>query len=191
MVSLYEYFIDTRRELAIYILEYFPGETLLEILRRSSETFDMSTKRNIMLQIFKAISYLHSQNIIHRDLTLTNVLYSTKTGQLKITDFGLAKNFSGMQQTFFSPVGKFNFNDPPEFKKKGTYNEKYDIWCSGLILMQLEMGSWCSGKKIKDKFEFVCRKMNEEMKDFIKNILEEDEEKRIGAREAVEHKWLV
>lgn len=142
-----------------------------------------------MRQIFKAITYLHSQNIIHRDLTMTNVLYSIKTGELKITDFGLAKTFVE-RQAFFSPVGKFKFNDPPEFQEKGIYNEKYDIWCAGLILMQLEMGCWASGKKIRERFEIQTKEMDEEMKDFIKKILDESEDKRMSAKEALDHKWL-
>lgn len=120
---------------------------------------------------------------------MTNVLYSMKTGELKITDFGLARLFAE-RQSFFSPVGRFKFNDPPEFKEKGIYNEKYDIWCAGLILMQLEMGCWASGKKIRERFEIHEKEMDEDMKDFSKRILEEAEEKRMSAQEALNHKWL-
>ena len=76
------------------ITEYCPkGELFNEIIKVGS--FDEGKASFIMNQIFKAITYCHSQNIIHRDLKPENIMITEreKNGclQVKIIDFGTAK----------------------------------------------------------------------------------------------------
>lgn len=44
-----------------------------------------------MKQIMEALKYLHKNNIIHRDISLDNILYSPECQEIKIIDFGISK----------------------------------------------------------------------------------------------------
>lgn len=45
----------------------------------------------ILKKILKTIKYIHSNNIIHRDISNKNILYNVETGAIKLIDFGIAK----------------------------------------------------------------------------------------------------
>ena len=48
--------------------------------------------KNLMRQLLEGIAYLHSNWVLHRDLKTSNILYNNR-GQLKICDFGLARQY--------------------------------------------------------------------------------------------------
>lgn len=54
--------------------------------------FDLSEIKTLMIQLLKAVDYLHRNFIIHRDLKLSNILLN-KYAELKLADFGLARYF--------------------------------------------------------------------------------------------------
>jgi cyclin-dependent kinase 10 len=57
------------------------------------KTFTESEFKCLLLQLTNGVNYLHQRFIIHRDLKLSNILYSGN-GEIKIADFGLARSFS-------------------------------------------------------------------------------------------------
>ena len=44
-----------------------------------------------MKKIVEAMNFFHQKNVIHRDLSLSNILYNQETNEIKIIDFGIAK----------------------------------------------------------------------------------------------------
>jgi len=42
----------------------------------------------------EVLSYIHEKNIIHRDISLENILYNQKTGEIKLIDFGISKRLN-------------------------------------------------------------------------------------------------
>lgn len=69
-------------------MEYLPGGDLYSLLQNVS-ALDEDTARIYTIQIAQAIGYLHSRNIIHRDIKPDNILIAAD-GKLKLTDFGLS-----------------------------------------------------------------------------------------------------
>ena len=77
------------------------GELFQRIQDRAENAFTEREAAEIMREICKAIRFLHSLNIAHRDVKPENLLYTRKdhTGILKLTDFGFAKETNSALQT--------------------------------------------------------------------------------------------
>eukprot|EP00928_Gymnodinium_smaydae_P055186 TRINITY_DN38780_c0_g1_i1.p1 TRINITY_DN38780_c0_g1~~TRINITY_DN38780_c0_g1_i1.p1 ORF type:complete len:350 (-),score=69.86 TRINITY_DN38780_c0_g1_i1:79-1029(-) len=95
--------------------------------------------KNFSLQLVKGIEYCHTRRIIHRDLKPQNLLVS-RTLQLKLADFGLARAFS-------LPVPKYTHEvvtvwyRPPEILLGCTlYSVPVDLWGVGCIIAEMATG---------------------------------------------------
>ena len=85
---------------AYELLEYVPGGTLEDLLRRGP--LPMSDVRRIVAQVADALHGIHAQRILHRDLKPDNVLVrSAQPLALALTDFGIA-SFATATQHFTS-----------------------------------------------------------------------------------------
>ena len=162
----------------------------------------------IFKQILSGLSYLHSKNIVHRDLKLENILISDKeyvenTGEeyydIKIIDFGNARIFENTI-TNSSIVGSSYYIAPEVFIQK--YNKECDLWSAGVILYMLIVGippfEGESDKKIISKIKTgIFDKNNnrwinasKEVKDLISKLLVYEPKKRLTANEALQHPWF-
>jgi serine/threonine protein kinase len=74
-------------------LEYVPGGSIGECLRKLERGFDDDLTRHCTNQIVGGLAYLHSRNILHRDLKADNILVNLE-GVCKISDFGISKHGS-------------------------------------------------------------------------------------------------
>ena len=80
---------ESRRELPVLLMELL-DESLTKMLERSQKSLAYSVQVNICHDIALALAYLHSNDIIHRDLSSNNVLIMAKS-RAKVTDFGMSK----------------------------------------------------------------------------------------------------
>ena len=96
---------------------------------------------NYFLMILLSLHYLHSKDIMHRDLNPRNVLVDVLPGGFKIlqiTDFGLSKNANNQDnqtQTLANLTAKF-YRAPEVFKGQAP-TTKVDMWALGIILFEL------------------------------------------------------
>ncbi|KAJ8308333.1 hypothetical protein KUTeg_013208 [Tegillarca granosa] len=79
--------IETKKNIAI-VMELAEGGDLLEKVMKN--TLSMEDTKRIFREIVTALAHCHSQNIVHRDLKLENVLLG-KDGKVKLADFGFAR----------------------------------------------------------------------------------------------------
>ena len=193
-------------EESYYIInEYCPGGELFDqINKRFSETQIAVMFR----QILSGLAYLHSNNIIHRDLKLENILIkeiekSKETNEdlfvLKIIDFGTAKIFDKTKKVK-AIVGSSYYIAPEVLNKK--YNNECDLWSAGVILYMFIVGhAPFDGKNDKEIMEKVKKgnflkneerwiKASNEVKDLINKLLIYEPEKRLTAVEALKHPWF-
>lgn len=142
------------------ILEYIDGGSLMKYLKEKNGDLATSEKTNLtdseMMQLIKDIltglAYLHSNNIMHRDMRAANIL-RTKANVLKITDFGLSKEVGNAPDddycsTFVSQLSLVPFWQPPERIKswisdttpescQDRQNLKYDVWMVGIVFLEI------------------------------------------------------
>jgi len=104
-------------------------------------------RSQFIFQIFEGMNYLHSRDIpiIHRDLKLSNIIIKIdrESVLVKICDFGLSTNHERIEtngqlnsQSHTEKTGTWYYM-APEVKNGRKYNEKSDIYCIGLIILQM------------------------------------------------------
>lgn len=71
------------------LLEYAPGGSLSSLLKRFG-AFNEKITKIYLLQMLAALQYMHSKNIVHRDLKCANILISNDAS-IRISDFGASK----------------------------------------------------------------------------------------------------
>ena len=95
---------------------------------------------NICHDITVALSFLHSNNIVHRDLSSNNVLLIGNV-RAKVTDFGMARLCDGNQRatqlTFTMCPGTDVYMPPEAVQDKPVYSEKIDCFSFGVITLQI------------------------------------------------------
>ncbi len=162
----------------------------------------------LFYQVLSGLYYLHSNNIVHRDLKLENILISEiekdkvtneKYFWVKIIDFGTAKIFE-KNKSEKAVVGSSYYIAPEVLHKH--YNEKCDTWSVGVILYMLIVGrAPFDGKDDeeiienieKGQFNSKHKKLlnsSEEVQDLVKKLLEVNVKKRLSSSEALKHPWF-
>ncbi|KAF8140336.1 kinase-like domain-containing protein [Boletus edulis] len=132
-------FEETPNFLSIF-LEYVPGGSIGSCLRDHGK-FDEEVTKSFTAQILDGLAYLHSKNIIHRDLKADNILVE-KTGICKISDFGISKRADDDQAAYTAMQGTVFWMAPEVIgsqKGKG-YNSKVDIWSVGCVVLEMWAG---------------------------------------------------
>ncbi|KAI9461832.1 MAP kinase [Boletus coccyginus] len=132
-------FEETPNFLSIF-LEYVPGGSVGSCLRDHGK-FDEEVTKSFTAQILDGLAYLHSKNIIHRDLKSDNILVE-KTGICKISDFGVSKRADDDQAAYTAMQGTVFWMAPEVIgsqKGKG-YNSKVDIWSVGCVVLEMWAG---------------------------------------------------
>ena len=119
------------------IMEYMEHD--LQTLLQKRYRFNKDQVKSLMKQLLEGVNYLHSKDIIHRDLKGGNLLLNNK-GELKIADFGLARVFHTELKCLTKNVVTYWYRAPELFLNLDLYNEKIDMWSIGCIFSELLTG---------------------------------------------------
>ncbi len=122
---------------SVYLSFKFMDHDLYGLVHSGKVTFTVPQIKNIIFQILSGLNYLHSNNIIHRDLKSSNILMSNK-GEVKITDFGLAKClYKKNKMSFTRNVVTLWYRAPEVILGSSEYDFTIDLWSVGCILCEL------------------------------------------------------
>ena len=158
----------------------------------SGQKFSTQKTKFYLVEIILAIDFLHKNNMIYRDLKPENILIDSK-GHIKLTDFGLSKIVTNIEEKSFTICGTLQYIAPEIITGEG-YNESVDWWSLGIIMYEMLTG------KLPFKFNFDSQEeqeqndlniydkkikfpswIEENAKDLINKLLNKNPEKRIGS----------
>uniref|UniRef100_A0A8R1TS87 mitogen-activated protein kinase n=1 Tax=Onchocerca volvulus TaxID=6282 RepID=A0A8R1TS87_ONCVO len=128
----------------VYIVTEYAGNSLYEILKRERETGSQiltpEHHKFIIYQLLRALKYIHSANVMHRDLKPGN-LAVTDECDLSVLDFGLARSLNA-DDTVLSAYVITRWYRSPEvmYWKICSYDKQADVWSVGCILAELSLG---------------------------------------------------
>lgn len=90
---------DPRDDMVFMVMEYADHDLKAVMDKRMKQPFSIAEVKCLMTQLLSGIAYLHENWVLHRDLKTSNILYTNK-GQLKICDFGLARQYSSYPKQY-------------------------------------------------------------------------------------------
>jgi serine/threonine protein kinase len=192
-------------EFAFLIFEYCKGGDLLELLRdESSNKLSESETCNIVYELTKAIAYIHSLSIVHRDVKLENVLiqkHLDSTRTIKLADFGLAVRVDENEKSLMDKCGTPSYVAPEILAGTG-YGLQVDIWSLGVCFYMLMCGyAPFIGESDEQIFEAVkCGELkfadldwahvSAEARHLVQRMLDRNPQSRITAPDILKHDWF-
>lgn len=146
IVAIYDYgHIGT--DFLFFVMEFVDGTDLGEIMRTGRMTPELALQ--LLPQISAGLEYAHSKGIVHRDVKPANIML-TRQGEVKITDFGLAKDVMrapSMVTETHMVMGTPEYAAPEQFNAHREVDHRADIYAFGVLMYQmltgaLPRGSW-------------------------------------------------
>ncbi|RAH75791.1 kinase-like protein [Aspergillus japonicus CBS 114.51] len=158
----------------------------------------------VVRQILMALDYLHDRNIVHCDLKLDNILMTTleEGGRVVLTDFGCATRLNHPMERMSATTGTIAYRAPEMLERR--YTKAVDMWSLGCVATILLTGELVPDSSFESWADFVAQdttmfkllsffyvqKLRIRAQNFICRLLEMAEDKRMTAKEALEHEWF-
>ncbi|XP_050207031.1 serine/threonine-protein kinase STY13-like [Mercurialis annua] len=140
-------------KMCCFVTDYYPGGTLKSYLWKRKRRLPFKKFMQFALQLARGLSYLHSKNIVHRDVKTDNVLLD-KNRTLKITDFGVSRIQALNPNEMTGGLGTFGYMAPEVFCNK-PYDKKSDVYSFGICLWEIYCCSPAYGSITFSKFTAV------------------------------------
>ncbi|EHK48244.1 hypothetical protein TRIATDRAFT_46844 [Trichoderma atroviride IMI 206040] len=178
------------------LFEYVNGGQMLDYIISHGKLKEKQA-RKFSRQIASALDYCHRNSIVHRDLKIENILIS-KTGDIKIIDFGLSNLFSprGHLKTF---CGSLYFAAPELLQARAYTGPEVDVWSFGIVLYVLVCGKVpfddqsmpALHAKIKKGLVDYPSWLSNECKHLMSRMLVTDPKQRATMQEVMNHPWML
>ncbi|CAB3401123.1 unnamed protein product [Caenorhabditis bovis] len=202
MVGLYScYFFENKLTM---MLEFCGGGAVDNIMLELEKPLTESQIRYIAYYVCEALKFIHSQNVIHRDLKAGNILL-TDDGQVKLADFGVSAKLKSDREKRDTFIGTPYWMAPEvmmcETFKDQPYDCKADIWSYGITLIEMAQmeppHSDVSPMRVLIKVQKSPPPTLDEnshwsssFRNFLKKCLVKQPVERLSASELLEEKWL-
>ncbi|KAK4991079.1 cAMP-dependent protein kinase catalytic subunit [Elasticomyces elasticus] len=196
LITLWGTFQDVKN--LYMVMDFIEGGELFSLLRKS-QRFPNPVAKFYAAEVTLALDYLHSLNIIYRDLKPENLLLD-RHGHLKITDFGFAKEVPDITWTL---CGTPDYLAPEVVSSKG-YNKSVDWWSLGILIFEMLCGFtpfWDSGSPLKI-YENILKGrvkyppyIHPDAQDLLGRLITSDLTKRLGnlhggSKDVMQHPWF-
>lgn len=127
------------KEASIWIsMEYCAAGSLADMMTVCRQTLTEQQIAVVMRMALFGLKYLHSRQILHRDIKAANLLM-TELGHCKLADFGVSAEISALTHRAQTVIGTPNWM-APEVIRASYYNDRADIWSLGITAIELAVG---------------------------------------------------
>ncbi|KAI5093002.1 cyclin-dependent kinase-like 1 [Silurus meridionalis] len=137
LVNLLEVF---RRKRRLHLVFEFCEQTVLNELDKHPRGVPEFQLKSIIWQTLQAVNFCHKHNCIHRDVKPENILL-TKTGVIKLCDFGFARILTGPGDDYTDYVATRWYRAPELLVGDTQYGPPVDVWALGCVFAELLLGS--------------------------------------------------
>ncbi|KAL8093523.1 hypothetical protein AgCh_035408 [Apium graveolens] len=204
IVDVKEVVVGSSLDSIFMVMEYMEHD-LKALMETTKQPFSQSEVKCLMIQLLEGVKYLHDNWVLHRDLKTSNLLLNNR-GELKICDFGLARQYGSplkpythLVVTLWYRAPELLFNGKTEFdqidkifKMLGMPNET--IWPGFSELPGVKVNF------VKHQYNLLRRKfpatsftgpvLSDAGFDLLNTFLTYDPEKRITADATLSHEWF-
>jgi len=125
--------------LAFEYLDYDLAGVLKRARDAHTRVFTVAQIKSLARQLLNAVAFCHKAHVLHRDLKLANLLLS-RTGYLKLADFGLARHFTTAIAKYTVKVITLWYRPPELLLGLDSYGPAIDCWSAGCIIAELING---------------------------------------------------
>ena len=195
IIKLYEV-METPQKIYL-IMEYCDnGEMFDYIVSKQHLTEEQACV--FFQEIIDALTYLHSQKIVHRDVKPENILLQTfgNTLTTKLIDFGISRTYTS-DKLITTPCGTASYAPPEMHKGEEYYGLLSDVWSAGVLLYAMVFGylPFCEEDEevnidniIKGNYE-IPEEASPDLQDLIKHIMDIDPLTRYDLDQIKKHPW--
>ncbi|GER56056.1 kinase family protein [Striga asiatica] len=233
IVDVKEVVVGSNLDSIFMVMEYMEHD-LKALMETMKQPFSQSEVKCLMLQLLTGVEYLHDNWVLHRDLKTSNLLLNN-CGELKICDFGLARQYGSPLKPYTHLVVTLWYRAPELLLGAKQYSTAIDMWSLGCIMAELLskeplfngktefdqldkifkiLGTpnetiWPGYSKlpgvkvnfVKHQYNLLRRKfpptsftgspvLSDAGFDLLNKLLTYDPQKRITAKEALNHEWF-
>ncbi|KIY98943.1 cell division cycle 2-like protein, partial [Monoraphidium neglectum] len=121
---------------SIFLVFDYAAHDLGRLLDSMPTPFTESEVKCLVRQLLQAVAYLHGRGVLHRDIKLSNLLY-TSEGTLKLCDFGLARHVVPRGRALTPRVVTLWYRAPELLLGADEYSEAVDCWAVGCVVGEL------------------------------------------------------
>ncbi|MDE2091226.1 MAG: protein kinase [Gammaproteobacteria bacterium] len=136
IVTIYD--VGEDQGLAYIAMDYLAGESL-EHYTTPGNLLPIGETMAVVIKVAEALEYAHSRQVVHRDIKPANIMYERKTGQLKITDFGVASLLNAARTRAGTILGSPSYMSPEQVAGNKA-DGRSDLYSLGVTLYQLLRG---------------------------------------------------
>ena len=134
IVDVKEVVVGNSLDNIFMVMEYMEHD-LKGLMESMKQPFSQSEVKCLMLQLFDGCKYLHDNWVLHRDLKTSNLLLNNR-GELKICDFGLARQYGDPLKEYTHEVVTLWYRAPELLLGARKYSTPIDMWSLGCIMAE-------------------------------------------------------
>ncbi|XP_013591643.1 PREDICTED: cyclin-dependent kinase G-2 [Brassica oleracea var. oleracea] len=135
IVDVKEVVVGSSLDSIFMVMEYMEHD-LKALMETMKQRFSQSEVKCLMLQLLEGVKYLHDNWVLHRDLKTSNLLLNNR-GELKICDFGLARQYGSPLKPYTHLVVTLWYRAPELLLGAKQYSTAIDMWSLGCIMAEL------------------------------------------------------